>query len=285
MDTLAAETRPLSQLVNRLNFKRQAAGIVEQKVLRRRHPPRVICLSQTMKDVAVRIFGINPERLTVLHNGIDLNRFDPDLRPAAREQLRQRLGIESHRTVVLFVAQDFALKGLAESIAAIARLKDRPMLLVVGQDDPRPYRDLANKLGMAQDLVFAGAASDTYDFYRAADFLLYPSRRDSFGLVVAEAVAMGLPVMVTRQAGASEIIRHGIHGIVLPQAGDEAAMETGLRQLLDPDIRAWMSRACLDLRAELSHERHLDRLVELYQQLAAQSAAGGAAPDREYQQT
>jgi UDP-glucose:(heptosyl)LPS alpha-1,3-glucosyltransferase len=115
--------------------------------------------------------------------------------------------------------------------------------------------------------VFAGATADAYAFYRAADFFVLPTRHDPCSLVVLEALAMGLPVISTKQNGASEIMTPGFHGFVLDSADDHPALVAAVRALLDPATRARMRAACLALRPRLAYEHHLDTLLSIYQQV------------------
>jgi UDP-glucose:(heptosyl)LPS alpha-1,3-glucosyltransferase len=83
--------------------------------------------------------------------------------------------------------------------------------------------------------------------------------------VVLEALAMGLPVISTKQNGATEIMEHGVHGFVLENASRIDELADAMKQLCDPDTRQRMSVACLGLRERLSFERHIDRLLAIYE--------------------
>src|SRR4029078_2025891 len=123
------------------------------------------------------------QTLVRLYYGIDLHRFDPKLRPEAREEVRERFGIGSDKTVALFVGQDFQRKGLRQAILSIAQAGDpRLALLVVGRDDASAYVRLARSLGVGDRIVFAGPTSDVYSFYQASDFLLFPTLVEPCGL-------------------------------------------------------------------------------------------------------
>ncbi len=100
------------------------------------------------------------------------------------------------------IAQDFARKGLRETLVAMRRLDDAQLnLVVVGKENPARYRKLANTLGLHDRVVFAGATKDPYAYYKAADFFVLPTRHDPCSLVVLEALAMGLPVISTVKNG------------------------------------------------------------------------------------
>jgi UDP-glucose:(heptosyl)LPS alpha-1,3-glucosyltransferase len=168
--------------------------------------------------------------------------------------------------VGLILAQDFQRKGLAAAIAAIARVADRRvMLLVGGKPDPARYQQLAQSLGVKDRVVFAGPVTNPAAFYRAADFFILPTRFDPCSLVVLEALAMGLPVVSTVKNGACEIMRDGIHGYVLADPDDLDAISNAVCSIAVETCRGEMSRACLALRPRLSQQTHIDQLEAVYQ--------------------
>ena len=270
--------RPLDRLATRLNRKRQFVGAVERQSLTADNPPTVLCVSDMVRRTARDHYRQLPDKnLVTLFNAVDPDRFDPAARPQAGNEVRQRFGIAPDQTLALIVAQDFKRKGLHPAIEAVARVPDeRLVLLVVGKPDPRPYRQLAERLGVARRVVFAGPTPDTYGFYRAADLFVLPTWHDPCSLVVLEALAMGLPTITTAQNGACELIEPGRHGYVLANPADVDGLAHGMRQLLDRDTRAAQREACLALRPRLSYEHHLDQLESLYRRHAAGSRASRA---------
>ena len=261
---------PLDKIATRLNRKRQFVGSVERELLEGPSAPVVLCVSDMVKRSAAAHYPSLPEHKRVtLFNAVDPGRFDPAARPGAGAEVRKRFGIRDEQVVALVVAQDFKRKGVRPAVEALARVKDeRLVLLVVGKPDARPYRQLAERLGVSSRVIFAGATNDTYGFYQAGDFFVLPTWHDPCSLVVLEALAMGLPTISTVQNGASEIIEEGRHGYVLKDPGDVEGIARGMDSLLDPKERLAQRAACLALRPRLSYERHLDQLEGLYRGVA-----------------
>ena len=112
-------------------------------------------------------------------------------------------------------------------------------------------------------VAFLGPRRDLPELYRAADFLLLPTGHDPCSLVVLEALACGLPVVSTTANGATEIMRNGEHGFVVGVA-DAGALAAAVAAMLDDGRRGRMRDRCLALRPELSWERHVERLLEIY---------------------
>jgi UDP-glucose:(heptosyl)LPS alpha-1,3-glucosyltransferase len=264
--------RAISQIGNRVNLRRQRFARVERQLLEGKEPPTVLCLSEYVKNTVHRHYDLPKAKLATLFNAVDLSRFDPQLRPNAGDEICRRFSLGADRVMGLMIAQDFARKGLREAIAAVAATPDpRLMLVVVGKEDPSAYEKIARAEGVSDRVVFAGATSDPYAFYRAADFFVLPTRHDPCSLVVLESLAMGVPVISTAFNGACEIMQHGIHGFVLPDPADIGALANSMKRMIDSTNRKTMSQACLQLRPTLAYDRHLDHLLEIYR-IARRSA-------------
>jgi UDP-glucose:(heptosyl)LPS alpha-1,3-glucosyltransferase len=264
--------RSVARVSNQLNPKRNAFARVERELLAR-SGPIVLCLSEYVKATARKHYRLPDERLATLFNAVDLARFDPAARPEAGDDVRRQFNIASDRIVALMVAQDFERKGLREAIAALAQLAEkRLVLLVVGKPDPRSYRQMARELNVTEQVLFAGATSDPYPFYAAADFFVLPTRHDPCSLVVLEALAMGLPVISTMQNGACEIMTPGEHGFVLESADDREGLIAAMRALCDEAVRTRMRGNCLALRPKLAYGAHLEALLNVYAQVRKHEA-------------
>ena len=173
----------------------------------------------------------------------------------------------------LIIAQDFERKGVAQAIEATksvnqagGRNRPRLMLMVVGKE---------HVPGIDGDVIYVGETSKINQIYAEADFLVLPTRHDPCSLVVLEALAMGLPVITTKQNGAAEIISDGVEGFVLESRDDPLLVER-MKQLMDPQTLRRMSEAALALRPQLSQERHVNRLLQIYESTRAGSMRGAS---------
>ena len=119
--------------------------------------------------------------------------------------------------MLAFVGSGFARKGLDTVLAAMARSRLRSRLVVVGRDRELPrFAALAQALKIAGRVSFAGGVDDVRPHYAAADALVLPTLYDPFPNVVLEAMAMGLPAIVSDQCGAAELVKHGESGWIVP---------------------------------------------------------------------
>lgn len=264
--------RALAAVSNQINVKRRSFARIERQLLQGPSAPVVLCLSDYVKQTVRRHFPqLPPEKLATLFNAVDLEKFDPLARPGERRETRRRLGVSEETPLALIIAQDFERKGLGEAIDALAECP-QTHLVVVGKENPASYRERARAMGVDNRVHFAGATTDPYAYYAAADFFVLPTRHDPCSLVVLESLAMGVPVISTRQNGACEIMQSGRHGFVLERAADHAQLVHAMRQLSQEDIRHGMSQACLELRPSLAYQSHLRTLLSAYAQARASAA-------------
>lgn len=261
--------RALAALSNRVNIKRRSFAHVEHDLLKGKSPPVVLCLSEYVKETVRRHYPkLDEHRLATLFNAVDLEKFDPAARPGERRETRKRLGIDDQTPLALIIAQDYERKGLGEAITALADCPDT-RLVVVGKQNPSAYREQARALGLADRVLFPGPTADPYVYYAAADFFVLPTRHDPCSLVVLESLAMGVPVISTRQNGACEVMTAGQHGYVLDSADDRTGLAGAMRALSNSQARARMSDACLALRPRLAYQSHLRTLLSIYSRAVA----------------
>jgi glycosyltransferase involved in cell wall biosynthesis len=104
-------------------------------------------------------------------------------------------------------------------------------------------------------------------YYAAADIYVQPTFYDSFGLTALEAAACGLPVITSRSAGVSELVRDGREGYVLPDPADDASLAERLHAMLDPAARRAMGNAARQLAQEHTFARNCEEIVALYREV------------------
>jgi phosphatidyl-myo-inositol dimannoside synthase len=176
-----------------------------------------------------------PGSVSVISYGVDAATFHPARRAAARATARRRLGVAGDDVLLLLVGNDLNKKGADIAMAALVDLPQRVHLGIAGRVPEREVRAAASVAGVG-DRVLAIAHTDTpLELYAAADVLVAPSREDSFHLPTLEAMAAGLPVIVSGRAGASELLVAGRDAIVLEDPTDVAALVAAVQRLVDDD--------------------------------------------------
>jgi glycosyltransferase involved in cell wall biosynthesis len=199
--------------------------------------------------------GIPKSRIAAIPNGVE-ERFNPGTpsdRAVAREAVRRRHGFGPGDPVVLYVGSLEPRKGtdiLARAWPAVVRREPTARLLMVGPHHPASVfmRDVTADFGphLGTTAVITGAVDDPLQLYRGADIFVFPSRNESFGNVLAEAMACGLPCVVSLIQGVTgDILRDGEDGLVVP-AEDSAGLGAALAGLLgDATLRDRLGRAAV----------------------------------------
>ncbi|HXL22187.1 MAG TPA: glycosyltransferase family 4 protein [Candidatus Dormibacteraeota bacterium] len=204
---------------------------------------RLAAVSRRTASLMESRFG--REDVRVVANGVDGGSFSPALRLVRRESARLERGIRPSDLVLLMIGNDWATKGIHTILEAMLLLAAAPVrLLVVGGDVREPYAAAAAKLGLLDRCIWQPAGGNVLDCYAAADVYVSPSREDSFGLPVLEAMACGLPVITSVAAGVSELVKDGVDGFVLRDPGDAQALAGLLTRLYqDSSFRAAIGEA------------------------------------------
>ena len=202
---------------------------LERQVFRRsRH---IVAIARLGKLEIERLHALPSTRVTVVYNGVDLQRFHPGNRALHRVAARGEAGIPADAWVTLFVGSGFERKGLAAVVEAFARTESRgDRLVVVGKGDARRYRRLAEELRVAERIVWLGPRPDVERWYAAADAVALPALYEPFGNVHLEALASGVPVVTSTRAGGAEVIVEGVNGAVV-SPGDPAALAQALERM------------------------------------------------------
>lgn len=237
---------------------------LERKILR--DPRQTIqCGSRMVRDEIASGFGVPAERLRVIHNGVDSERFHPG-DGAAVERERAADLPSAPGCVWLVAGSGWHRKGVDIALRALAQSSDQEAhLWIVGRDRPAPWQALAERLGIAERVAFLGQRHDPERLYRAADALLLPSRYDAFANVCLEAAASGLAVVTSGANGSGELF--GNAGIVVDDPEDVAGFADALDRLQSQGLRQALGEAGRTLALELSWERHVETLRLLYKEL------------------
>ncbi len=233
----------------------------------------VICNSNMVREEIRRRFGLAPQMLHVIYNGVDLEHFHPRHCAALRAQARAELGVAAGETLFVFVGSGFARKGLDAAIAALAGCANtRYRLAVAGTDRHAPrYAALAAARGLGERVRLLGGRDDVRPLYAAADCFMLPTRYDPFPNSFLEALAMGLPAIVGRRSGAAETVRHGENSwICEPEdaAGLVQLMHAAAQAAADATRNAALRAAARSTAERYGIEAMARNLTQLYATLA-----------------
>lgn len=206
---------------------------------------RIMVTSDSLAAVMSKTFPRSASALQVLVPGVDL----PTLPPSAAQRLAARasLGLPKVGPCLLLVGNDFRKKGLGCMLKALASLPQDVVLAVVGSLQQKAlFHTEADDLGLQGRVFFLGQLNDVAPAYQAADLLVHPTLEDTFAMVVLEAMAHSLPVVVSGPAfcGISGLLQDNVNALLLPDPRDANALAQKIQQVLGDSV----------LRQSLSHQ-------------------------------
>ncbi|MCD5383965.1 glycosyltransferase family 4 protein [candidate division WOR-3 bacterium] len=187
-----------------------------------RKPGIITAASGKVKKELIDYLGIDRERISILYNGVDTDEFNPLDRAVSRERILNQFGLPEKSILVLFMGDlRSKRKGAEFLLQAFQKIRDeRIKLLLVGPQRGKYYRKLIEKYKLKTKIVPMGFRKDTPDIYRAADIFVLPSLYEACSIAVLEAMATGLPCIVSKETGTSELMENGVDGIILNSLRD-----------------------------------------------------------------
>jgi glycosyltransferase involved in cell wall biosynthesis len=238
-------------------------------------------LVQNPEDIAVLTrLGVPSAKLTVLGNGIDLDRFDPAVH--SRAAARAQLGVGPDTVVCGAVGRLVREKGYPELIEAARRVAATIdfRLVIVGPNDPSKSDSLADSVvrqAEADGVVFLGLREDVESLYPGFDVYALASHREGFPRSAMEAAAMGLPIVATDIRGCRQVVDDGLSGLLVPVA-DSYALSQALEKLSgDRPLRERMGRAArAKALAEFDQRRVIATTLATYERVGARPAMRAA---------
>ena len=249
------------------SLKQWVSGWIEDAPYQGKGVQAIIAISDMVKQDMLRWYRIPEERITVVYNGVDIEHFHPRNRKY-REEIRGRHGI-GDELVILFVSNNFRMKGLGFLMRALANIKRENFppfkVLVLGRDRQGSYLRLARNMGIMEELVFAGSTHEPEKYYGASDLLVHPTFYDACSLTVLEALASGLPVITTYSNGASGIITQGQEGFVISNPRDDQNLVEKISFFLNREKAEKASIAARHLAESYSLERNWREMKNIFE--------------------
>lgn len=197
----------------------------------------IVTVSPSEPDALRRTYGRVRAPITVIPHGVDLERFRPPTAPE-RAAARAALNLDDEHRVALFVGYEFERKGIDVAIDALVHAPTVLLLAVGGYGRViQNAQRHAEARGVADRVHFTGPRQDLDALYAAADMFVFPSSYESYGLVLLEALASGLPVVCTPVGIAPELIVDGENGYLTPP--DPIEIGERLEQIAETDPGSW----------------------------------------------
>jgi UDP-glucose:(heptosyl)LPS alpha-1,3-glucosyltransferase len=250
-----------------LSPKQWVNGWIEDAPYKNGSFRKIVAISDMVKEDIMKWYQIPEERITLVYNGVDIERFHPRNRQY-RGEIRGRYGI-GDEWVILFVSNNFRMKGLGFLMKALGRVKRgncSPFkLLILGRDRQGPYLHLAKEMGIFEEVIFGGSTDEPEKYYGASDLLVHPTFYDACSLTVLEALASGLPVITSYFNGAGGIITQGKEGFVISDPRDDQALAEKISSFLNREKIDRASIVARHLAESYSLERNWKEMRNVFQ--------------------
>jgi len=278
----------LKQTLKRKSWHQKQILAIEGRRFSRGNFHKIVVMSDLVGDQIKSRYGLNDEEVVTVYNGIDTERFHPRNVERWDDEYRERNVIPKSAFVVLCVANDYRRKGVPQLIEAARIAQERGMpdgralrVAVVGKDRHAYEVELskhARDVGLRDVVKFYGPQDQIDRWHAMADFFVLPTRFDAFGNVVLEAMATGVPTLVSAKAGAAEVVDEGKTGWVLNDPDDVQLIAAKILELAgDREQRRAMGQAGRAAAETYSWDVHFERMLALYEEVAEQKRAAVAS--------
>lgn len=284
IDLIHAHTR-VSQVVT--NFASRRTGIpyistchgyFKTRVSRRLFDTwgmRVVAISDAVKTHLEKDFGIDEERIALIYNGIDINRFS--LNDSSEEIAKARISLGlKEGPVIGTMGRLSPVKGqrfLIEAMKYAISKKARAQCLVIGSGtEEKMLKNLSKSLGLEDVIKFIGSTyADTPLYLSCTDIFVLPSVEEGLGLALLEAMSLSKPCIGSDIGGISDIIEDGVNGCLVPAGNVKAIGNAILRLLADRIFSEEMGRRGKELvREKFSIDLMVSKMIKLYQEVMSE---------------
>jgi glycosyltransferase involved in cell wall biosynthesis len=237
-----------------------------------------IAVSRAVRDQVVSWYGLHPERVRVIYNGVDVERFRPGL---SREEAKRRLTLPPDSFTLVTTSRLDPENGhrfLFEALGPLLRGRKISLVLVGTGRGEAEVRAAADRFGVAPVSTFTGLRRDIPDLLAAADVYVAPMLQTGFSNAVLEAMAMTCPMVVTDVGGTREAVTHDRDGLVVPPADAGALRAALVRVLEDAALRERLGAAAREaVLARFTTTHFVAGMQGLYEELLARKPGGRAA--------
>ena len=229
---------------------------------------RIVCVSENVAHVLQKD-GVSSHKLTVIHSGIDIERF----RNKPTAGLRNELQIPEDHLVVGTVAALVGHKDyptLLRAAAQVIHKWPKVTFCAVGDGEERArLMAMAQKLKLSSRFRFVGFRTDLERFYNLFDLFVMSSHMEGLGTAILDAMACGLPVVATRAGGIPEIVGHQSNGLLVPPKDPPALAQAILELLQNVDLRVALAKRARQSVKKFSYQTMVQKHIQLYQQVLA----------------
>ncbi|KAF0132911.1 MAG: UDP-glucose:(heptosyl)LPS alpha-1 3-glucosyltransferase [Candidatus Saganbacteria bacterium] len=253
------------------SLDRYIIGMEEEVFLKKRYK-KIIAVSHYLKRQIIETYGVPAEDIIVVYNAINLEEYKTP-KDKIRLCIRSEHNISEEEKVLFFAGYDFRLKGLDVVIKALGHLAQSNVKLIVvgrdreGQSIMNIFSKLASELNIGDKVSFVGSKKNIRDYYFASDIFVFPTQSDTFGMVELEAMASGLPLIVSSSQfnGGCEIMEDGRECFILKDHRDPVELAQKIKCLVEnEELRGKMGKAAFETAQDHSLPKMANNVLEVY---------------------
>jgi glycosyltransferase involved in cell wall biosynthesis len=237
----------------------------------------ILCVSEFIRRNVIETVKIAPESVSVLHNGLYIDKFNPKL--YKKNQIRAQLQIDEHAFVIGFLGRFTYMKGHQEYFEACSFVQKsfpdmKLTFLVAGGDSfgegvfGEKMRSVGKQILGSEHVIFTGDIANSAEVLASMDVLVFPSHEESFGNVLCEAGAMQIPVVASNSGGVPDIVEDGVTGVLVPPR-DSKALAEGIRFYIKHLKNRMLhgNNAREYIIQKFQFEKQIDKLEKMYESL------------------
>lgn len=238
---------------------------LEKLALGKLFSKRIIAISEHVKKDLEGIYGIKSENIEIIYHGVDFEKFNPGNKILYRTDYRAQINVNDDKIVGLFVGN--LQKGAEYAIRAIAKVPCVHLVIVTGSDSGRE-KELVKQLCLDSRVHWIPLSKEIEKWFSMADFFVFPTLYEPYGMVISEAMASGLPVITSKSAGAAELITNGESGLLLEDSWSPDEIATAISTLVsDTALRDKMGRKAREIIIKYSWKRCAEETYLVYKKV------------------
>lgn len=267
MERLHQEKGALHQLLPRYQW----FAACEKAVFGKDAKTEVLAVSKSELPHFQHWHGMDAARFHYIPPFLSPTRFALQSKEVMRQNLRSEFNLDADDFVFMLVGSGFKVKGLDRAIKALAALPaallKNTQLIVVGQDNPKHFKKMADSLGIGKQVFISKGRNDTAQLMQGADAYVHPAYKENTGLVIVESMASNLPVLVTDSCGYASYVKEADAGLVAPLPFSQQAFNTQFLTMRQSTEKARWADNGLRMAKKLMQENdggaEADILIEL----------------------
>ncbi len=242
-------------------------------VMNSRCTSKIIAVSNETKQFCTSRMKVREEKVVVVHNGVDVQEYNPrKVSSSAQDSLRKSIGLSNGDSLILTVARLVPEKGhlyLIEAAAQVVKQRPDARFVFIGEGPLRNILEEHTRSLHLQDYVrFLGLREDVAELLSITSVFVLPAIAEAMPLSVLEAMASGVPVVVTDVGGVKEVINNGVSGLIVPPANSNELAQSILKLLNDQHLSRVMGRNARErVMRELGWENTFAQYEVIYDSL------------------